>query len=342
MLQEKCIPFPFFARWIPTPLDISCAGGVYLGRDLHAIDDVRLKRFNLLTRCALALAVFSTGVGMRWRGIDINFEGLERYLATIVLLFGLSLFFTYRLRNPVAAAVTTIFCELMIMPVAITCFTYMATAFGGPDQTALIVSWDHSLGFDWSVYRAGLQSLPLAEEILDLAYVCFYVQIFAVPWLLFVCGYPAHTRLLLNCAVLGVIIVMFVATLFPTVDALLWYKEVAVDARGYTGLPRIDHMLMLRDGSMKNVSIWEMTGILCFPSFHVVAGCLFVGFTPRLGPARFAFVALNALMIAGTPRWGGHHLADVLAGIAIGVGLIAAALAYTRRRPDTGKICGLP
>ena len=68
------------------------------------------------------------------------------------------------------------------------------------------------------------------------------------------------------------------------------------------------------------------------------------GVTWRQYRLKYSFVDPSSppLVVAATPGLGGHYLVDVLAGIVIGVGLIAAAQAYTRRRPGPGKIHSLP
>ena len=341
MIESKIVPVPFFARWLTTPLDVSCDGDVYLGRDLHAFDGKRLNRFTQATRIIMALAALLTFLGLRWRGMDISIAGWEGWVGVLIALLGIAALCAQSRQSPPLTAAMALAAECLIAPL-LTIFTYVASCFGGADQTALIASLDQRLGFDWLAHYEILSSLPVADNLLQAAYASFYMQFFALPLVLLVCGYAAHARLLLNCFFIGVVIVMSVATLFPSVDPMLWNRVPPLNGEGHTGFSRIDHMLMLRDGSLTRLRMDEMTGIICFPSFHTVAACLFAGFSAPLGPARFSMIALNAAMIAATPRWGGHYLVDVLAGIVIGVGLIAAAQAYTRRRPGPGVIGSLP
>ena len=341
MIKIKPLPFTFFNRWLPSPLDASCDGDVYLGRDLHAFDGKRLKRLTQMTRIIMALAALLTFLGLRWRGVDISIAGWEGWISILSVVLAIAVLCAQTRQNPALTAASTLAAECLLAPL-LTFITYTAACFGGADQTALIARLDQWLGFDWLAHYESLSHLPVADSFLRDAYHSFYLQFFALPLVLLVCGYAAHARLLLNCFLLGVVTVMAVASLFPTVDPLLWNRVLPLNAEGHTGFSRIDHLLMLRDGSLTRLRMDEMTGIICFPSFHTVAACLFAGFSAPLGPARFSMIGLNAAMIAATPRWGGHYLVDVLAGIVIGVGLIAAALAYTRRRPGPGKIHSLP
>ena len=317
-------------------------GGVFLGRDCLSIDGERLKKFDRIMRLSMIFMMFSAYFGLRWRSCEIDIGGCEVYIGAAAFFLALALHFTYIRPNLALAAGMALICEAVTAPFATTSFTYMATALGGADKTTFIASLDSWLGFDWLAYKDIVMRAPLLKEVSLTAYISFQIQYVTVPMLLFLCGRPAQARLFINCFILGLIPVTVIATLVPTVDALLWYKQFPLDSNGYTGFNVIDHFLMMRDGTMTRLRLSEMAGILTFPSFHAVAACLFVGFSTFLGPARFSFLGLNALMLMATPAWGGHYLTDVVAGIALGVGLIAAAQAYTRRRPKPGQTDGLP
>ena len=334
----------FFKQWSVLFTHPASEAGVYLGRDLGAFDARRLQTFDRVTRLSLVGMILSTYFGLRWRGCDIDVSGWESHVGALGFVLALALHVTYRRIAPnlALAALTALLCDLMIAPLATTTFTYMASAFGGQDNSLLIADLDRWFGFDWLANRQAMIASPVMREVFGSAYNSFQLQFFALPLLLFLCGRPAQARLFMNCFILGVIPVTVVATLVPTVDALLWFKQLSMDSRGYTGYAVVDHYLMLRDGMMTTLRLPELEGILTFPSFHAVGGCLFAAFSTALGPLRFVFLGLNALLLAATPGLGGHYLVDVLAGIVIGVGLIAAALAYTRRRPGAAKIHSLP
>jgi hypothetical protein len=321
---------------------MACEGGVYLGHDLGAFDARRLKQLDRIMRLSLLLMIVLTYLGLGWRNCQIEIGPWAPYVWVAVFFVAVALCFNHIQPNPHLGAVTALIGEAMITPLATIPFTYAATAFGGDEKTSLIASLDRWMGFEWLAYREFITGSPILDQIFFIAYHNFQLQFFAIPLLLLICGRPAQARLTINCFVLGIIAITLGAMIVPTVDAQLWHGSVAVDAQGYTGLNRIDHLLMLRNGSMTTLQLWNMTGIVCFPSFHAVAACLFAGFSTALGPARFSFLGLNALMLAATPLHGGHYLVDVLAGIAIGLGLIAAALAYTRRRPEAEAIASLP
>jgi len=334
----------FWSQWLALFTHPASEGGVYLGRDFGAIDPKRLRRLDRFTRLSVVCMIVLTYVGLRWRGCDIEISGWKSYAAAAGFVLALTLHVTYRsiLPNLALAALTALLCDLMIAPLATTSFTYIATAYGGADNSLLIAGLDSWFWFDWLANREAMTASPLVEDLFTSAYNSFKHQFLALPLLLFLFGRPAQARLFVNCFILGVIVVTVVATMVPTVDALFWFKQLPMNSKGYTGYAVVDHYFMLREGTMTKLRLEALEGILTFPSFHAVAGCLFAGFSTALGPLRFVFLGLNVLLLAATPGLGEHYLVDVLAGIVIAVGLIAAAQAYTRRRPGPGKIQSLP
>jgi hypothetical protein len=82
---------------------------------------------------------------------------------------------------------------------------------------------------------------------------------------------------------------------------------------------------MLRDGSLPVLDLFQMGGVVTFPSFHAAAAVLYAG---ALWPVRWIrWLALlpNAAMLVAKPIGGRHFLADVIAGIIVaGLSIVAA------------------
>ncbi|MEI7609953.1 MAG: phosphatase PAP2 family protein, partial [Rhodospirillaceae bacterium] len=58
-------------------------------------------------------------------------------------------------------------------------------------------------------------------------------------------------------------------------------------------------------------------GIVTFPSFHSALAVLLVWAARGLGRMIIPVAALNAVVLAVTPIYGGHYFVDVIAGITI-------------------------
>jgi len=73
----------------------------------------------------------------------------------------------------------------------------------------------------------------------------------------------------------------------------------------------------LRAREMPEIVMAKTTGIIQFPSFHAAVALIFIYESRGIRILFPACMGLNALMIISTPTWGGHHLSDVLAGLAV-------------------------
>jgi membrane-associated phospholipid phosphatase len=76
-------------------------------------------------------------------------------------------------------------------------------------------------------------------------------------------------------------------------------------------------IVALRDGSLRHLEMFKLTGIVSFPSFHAASAVLYLW---ALWPVRYLggiAAALNLLMIAATPVIGAHYIIDVFGGVAL-------------------------
>ena len=109
------------------------------------------------------------------------------------------------------------------------------------------------------------------------------------------------------------------AMLFP---ALGPFKIFNLPSEG-TFLPTMEHLLSHRDLVFTPGSL---AGVVCFPSLHTAMALACPYGLRRTGTIFHIFVVLNALMLFTIPFFGGHYLADMIAG----VGVILVSLALTR------------
>jgi membrane-associated phospholipid phosphatase len=92
---------------------------------------------------------------------------------------------------------------------------------------------------------------------------------------------------------------------------------------------QLHDILALREGSLRHLELFELAGIVSFPSFHAASAVLYLW---ALWPVRglgTASAVLNVLMLISTPVIGAHYVIDVIGGIALAVVSIRAA-AYCR------------
>jgi membrane-associated phospholipid phosphatase len=83
--------------------------------------------------------------------------------------------------------------------------------------------------------------------------------------------------------------------------------------------PFLDAFNALRDGSLTQINISSVQGVVSFPSFHTMLGVII---TYALRDTRMLLIPaaiLNGTMILATLPVGGHYLVDTLVGAAIAI-----------------------
>lgn len=305
----------------------------YLGRDSRLYDSARIAGFDRFTGVAIAAMFAFTFAGAAARHIRIGFDGCEGIFALVGFFALLGLFYTFVRPEPKIALFSRTLIEFFLFPILGVVFTYVGAAWGGRDMTWLAAGFDRAIGIDWPQQWLLLKHNPGLDTFMRLVYGSLGVQFVLLPLWFMARGHFGHSRVLMNCFVLGIAATMAIAAIFPVEDAVAWHRLVPIDAHGYTGEPRVDHYLALRDGTLVDIEFRDMWGIICFPSFHVVASFLFVAMASFDRLARWPIFLLNVLMMAAVPRWGGHHVADVVGGLILGAALLAAALRYTMITP---------
>ena len=81
----------------------------------------------------------------------------------------------------------------------------------------------------------------------------------------------------------------------------------------------------MRDGSLRMLDLFQLGGVLTFPSFHAIAAVLYCW---ALWPVRWLRplnLFCNGAMLVATPVGGGHYFIDVIAGVAIAMLSVYAA-----------------
>jgi len=140
-------------------------------------------------------------------------------------------------------------------------------------------------------------------------------------------GRLLRLRIYMLSFVLAALITIAISALLPAAGAWPYYALTAADSPHVTPAVSTSWPVFygLRDGSFRALVAIGSEGIISFPSLHAA---LAVILTMALWPIpilRWAFVALNAAILAATPIDGSHYFSDVFAGIGIAVLCFVAA-----------------
>ncbi len=189
-----------------------------------------------------------------------------------------------------------------------------------------LASADAVLGYSWKGFTEGLARLPALPEILRFFYLSSYPQLALTILVLGVLGRESSLHQFLLSGMLALIIATCFWYFWPSIGPSA-FISLPADVSQRFGLatdPRLGaYLLKLVYIGPPVISPTVFTGVIAFPSFHIVMALLVFWYlrgTMFVIPASISGVA----MVPATLAHGGHHLVDLLGGLAVFV--LATAL----------------
>jgi hypothetical protein len=281
-------------------------------------------------------------------GMTFVWSSTIRVLLAATLLFGLGAF--YRLWRPSdrISAMSMGTAVLLLFSMFTAIGNYLALAWHRPLLDAQLVVLDAAFGFHWPSVVAAVQAIPALDLILTIAYDTTLPQIAVVVLLLALTGRLARLETFLLAFATAACFTVFFWTLFPSYGAFAHYfaEGVAVNDSGLAvNNAYAREMLALRNGDVKTIEVGKLIGLIAFPSFHTVIAALAIYATYPVRFAGKAFLALNVLVICSVPIDGGHHLIDVVAGLAVALAALKFAgwaLGTAPREPSLPAVPDAP
>jgi uncharacterized membrane protein len=195
-------------------------------------------------------------------------------------------------------------------------------------QDASLLAADRALGFDWQGYVQFVDAHPTLASWLNCGYGMIRWPIFAIPVVL--AAQRRYRRIVEFTLAFGAALAVttVISALVPAIGV---YHQIGldpaslknIDPRAY--LEQLRDLPPTRDGTLRQLALLGLGGIVTFPSFHAASAVLYTWALWSVRWLRPLVVVVNGAMLAATPINGGHYLVDVIAGIAIAVAAIVAA-----------------
>ena len=282
--------------------------------------------------CALAAA------WMAFAGLALDAASAIPLVAAVVVCEGLATAYRRWRPDPRLSASLTAIAQMIVVSGAAGCLSYAVAATGGAPWDGTLAGWDTALGLDWRGYLAVVDGRSWLAEALGLAYASFQLQILLVLLALGFSGRTTALRCFVLAFTLAALATVLVSALTPAVE--MW-MHLGLDPAAFPNIPptgsagRALVLDALRDGTLKTVAFDRIEGIITFPSFHSAVAVLVAASLWPVRALRWPILALDALMLAATPIFGGHYFVDVLSGAAV-AGLALAAASAACRALDSG------
>jgi hypothetical protein len=300
-----------------------------------------LYRLNWWMIGAMAVAF---AVGCWGAGFAVTL-GPTLYSYGLPTLFGAVAWHGLRNTDPAALRPTTFLignaAQVVLVTAIMAPMTYVAAAAAYPLQDAALHRIDQLLGLDWRAYLDFVNQYPWLGAALSRGYTMIGWPIFAIPLVLGLAGHVVRLNQFVLAFGAALAATTLISAFVPAVAAFNYLGLTPADYANLKPLADFDHMRhlpLVRDGTMRELDVMGVTGIVTFPSFHA-ASCLL--YTWAFWPVRWMrpiTLAANGLMLASTPIDGGHYFIDVFAGLALAAAAIALVNRITVTISSEGKV----
>jgi membrane-associated phospholipid phosphatase len=280
--------------------------------------------------------VAADALGLGSLGIHLNSEGLARVAGAVLFVGALAAFYTYLRPNPRIVDVAHTMALLLAFFAASAVLSYLLTATALPVVDDQLAAADRALGFDWLAWFDWVRARPALALLFEIVYLSAIPQLLAIALTHGFTDRPERNSELLWCLMASIAIIVPVSALLPAAGAWLEY-----DALRFGNEAQVHDFLAMRAGTMHELDLTRLEGLINLPSFHTTLGVLYAYV---LRGRRILFggaTLLNAVMIVSVLTEGGHYLVDVIAGAAVAVVAIWAARrienALSRRGASSGE-----
>lgn len=226
------------------------------------------------------------------------------------------------------------FLQMTLFTILGVVFTYLLAARAGPLWDAELAAADARLGLVWPTIFAAADHLPASILLIGgIAYHSLVLQMVACIVLLASADRLDRLRTMVAAAILSGTVTVIVSGIVPAVGNLFDPHHYRTLWPSVAWLDR-DLVLRLRGGTMRQVDLSHMTGIVSFPSYHATLPVILLWGLRPFPRLRLAAMVWAGLTIAATPLFGGHYGVDVLAGLLLAVGGVAVAKRLSSGSPN--------
>jgi membrane-associated phospholipid phosphatase len=279
---------------------------------------------------AFALSLLLTTFSLGWYPFLVGCGFVAVYAA-----FALYNAIARNRRDPQVVFVLGGTAQIVLITLLMAPFTYVAAAANFPMQDGALLAIDQAIGFDGLAYVKFVNDRPLLAAWMDAGYSMIKWPLFAIPVVLAAGQQYRRLQEYTLAFALALMVTTVISTLVPALGVFQQLGLAITDFANINPLayvPPLRDLPAVRDGTLRELHIEALTGIITFPSFHAASAILYGWALWRSRWFRPIALVANAMMLAATPVVGGHYLIDVVAGIVVAALAIAAACGISRHR----------
>jgi membrane-associated phospholipid phosphatase len=295
-------------------------------------DDRLLSAVTSQTTLGIALLA---ALAMNLVGLSCSFELSADTAVLLTSYVFLTVYVSFVRPNAELARVLICFGQLVVVILMGLLLTYAASAVPLPYRDAELHAINRWFGFDRANYLAFLRRHDALHDVLSFAYNSMMKQNILVLVAAILTWRLDRLRLYIIAFAVAVTATAIIGGCIPAVNAMIYLDGVSKE---FSTLPEGGHSYFpvldgLRNGTLRVIDFRSVEGLISFPSFHTANAILFVWALWPIRILRLVLVPLNLLLIAGTPLCGAHYAVDIVGGLAVACGAVAATnwLIHARR-----------
>ena len=182
-----------------------------------------------------------------------------------------------------------------------------------------LIKVDAALGYHWPSFVEALSAYPVFAQSLGYLYHSSLPQIVLTICLLAALGRTLELHRFLMVGILTLVGAVSIWWIWPSIGPS-GFMPIPDDVRMATGLYFDSeygaYLRKLVETGPSRISPEVMTGVVAFPSYHMIMACMVVWYT-RATVLFLPALVVNAFMVPATLSHGGHHLIDLFAGLVV-------------------------
>ncbi|MGJ5243013.1 phosphatase PAP2 family protein, partial [Bradyrhizobium oligotrophicum] len=216
--------------------------------------------------------------------------------------------------------------QIMLLTAIAGPLSYVANATSWPLQDQSLLWIDRALGADPQRIAAFFNDHSWIVRYLKVAYSFIKWPLLGIPIILTMGSRFFRLQQFVLTLSVALAVTIVLSAFVPAIGTYYGLglspgeQFPRIDSTNYAA--QLRDIYALRDGSLRQLDVLRLAGIVSFPSFHTASAVLYVWALWPIRALRPVSIALNGWMVAATPLIGAHYIIDLIGGGGVAVGSI--------------------